>query len=474
MSVQLIGLAFDAQQTHRVWGQHSVRESFDLVLKDDFRRKVDFRSMRYHTGHLDLLSQLDELLRVSGGNWSILELIAARFKAGVEDSPIPSGNLVFDYQWIRYFASLAMVDDFLVADPFLKALLKKIGFTREPHWSILEFKDLPGVCKALREARMQDILDVSSKFLDQSPMSFTHLVRNYIEFLSYTQNNRFVAFFYNSQTSVRQWGELIDRNNQRNEKAVELSLQPSIYPRFEQSPKTVKSKTKRSLEEKHKMKRESLSLMGGLSDSDLLIRQKAAESLSKLANEDLLPFIQEQLPQQEAEVRLELVRTLGCINTERAQEMLLEVLTHDETQSIRLAAAFALREMGNPTVMDVLLTWVEQERPYFASILAYHPLMPTNRKVHQRLQMLGESTSAGVTREVAFLLGKVLSSASDVQLVSLCKNTDDLTVRNALYSLWSKKSPKLSEGLKAARSNPSAHVQLAVTLIEEWKTTVLM
>ncbi len=56
MTVELVGLAYDQSLTDTVWSRLSARTAYDLILEDEFRRKVDFRSMLYHKGQIELLA----------------------------------------------------------------------------------------------------------------------------------------------------------------------------------------------------------------------------------------------------------------------------------------------------------------------------------------------------------------------------------------------------------------------------------
>lgn len=471
MSVELVGLAYDQDLTNAVWSKMTARDAFDLVLDDEFRRKVDFRSMLYHKGQSELLSEFEPFLRQGGEKHTLVELMAARFKAGVEEYPNPAGEFAFDFQLIRYFASLAMVDDFLTADPFLRELLRKVGFLKTGKaWSLLEVKDFESVVRALRDARMQDILDASRVVQQQDEtLSFVNLVRNYIEFLNYTQNNGLTPFFYNSQTDFRQWGNLSERKNERNEVIVDLSLAKKRKARTKPTAKKKIKKTKKiDLEARMKVRREVDALLGGLKDSDPLIRQKTAESLGRLAEPDILPHLVEALSDSEPEVRQEIVRAIGAIPLENAEDALLKVLREDEVFSVRLIAAHTLRRRGAKKAIPLLLDAIEAGKPYVGTILAYHSQLKSDRFALARLKGMVQHQSAAVRREAAFILGRLPDRVSQASLLHLAKDVDPETQCNALYSLWSIGSPKARTMAKELSSSKSKQCQQAGTIVYSW------
>lgn len=473
MSVELVGLAYDQSQADAVWNEKTILESYRLVLDDEFRRKVDYRSMLYHKGQLDLLTEFESLLRQGGERLTLIGLEGARFFAGFEGPPGGVADLTLDYQLIRYFASLAMADDFLVADPFLRELLAKIGFLKGAKtWSLLQVKDFIGLSDALREVRMQDILEASRKVsLLSGSISLENLVRNYIEFLSYTRNNGLTPFFYNSQSAMKQWGNLVDRKNGRSELIVDHSMKPFRRPRPAPAPKKApasKSPVKESFAEKVKRRRERDALLGGLTDLDPLIRQKSAESLGKFADPDIVDPLIARLADPEPEVRHEVVRSLGKTPGAKADDRLLDALANDESFSVRLTAAHALQNRKVKQSLGVLLDLVEQGQPHFSTLLAYHPLLAKDAVSQKRLLKMGQSAQPEVRREVAFILGRSPAKAAEAALEKLSQDEDAQASANALYSLWDLRSKKTKKIAKQLAGHPSEIVARAAGIVHPW------
>ncbi len=470
MGVELIGLAYDQGLTDIVWSKLTVRASYDFILQDDFRRKVDFRSMLYHKGQTELLAELGHFLRQGGERLTILELVAKRFSAGIEDFPNPNGELTFDFQLIRHFASLAMADDFLVADPFLRELLRRVGFlSNGAGWSLLETKDFDGISKALREVRMQDILEASHLIKrEEGQVSVENLVRNYIEFLSYTKNNGLTPFFYNTASDVRRWGNLGDRKGLRSEQIVDLSLKPSTKKTKESILPQAQKKEKKDLHERLKLQRETDALLGGLNDSDPLIRQKSAESLGRLGQAEILPHLITMLKDPEPEVRQELVRAIGSIADPRANEPLLSVLDQDEALSVRLIAGYVLQKRNEKAALPILLDMTVQGKPHVAMILAYHSSLKSDEATLNKLKELTTHESPLIRRDIAFILGRLPLADWEDALVYLTDDFDEETRCNALYSLWDMGSKRVLDIAKNFCSYPSEFCARTGTILHHW------
>ena len=473
MSVELVGLAYDQKRVDSVWSERTILESYRMILEDEYRTKVDYRSMLYHKGQLDLLTEFETLLRQGGEKLTLVGLEGARFFAGYEPPPQAAGDLTLDYQLIRYFASLAMADDFLVADPFLRELLSKIGFLKgKQAWSLLRVKDFTGLSDALREVRMQDILEASQKVsLLTGSISLEHLVRNYIEFLSYSRNNGLTPFFYNSQSAMKQWGNLVERKNLRSEWVVDHSMKPFRRPRPPSSQKHKSSPEKPgkiSIAERAKRKREEDALIGGLTDSDPLIRQKSAESLGRFKNPDLADALMACLSDAEPEVRQEAVRSLRPLAGSKIDDRLLDVLANDESFSIRLTAADALQSRGVKQSITVLLDLVEQMQPHFATLLAYHPLWTKDAVSVRRLLKMSQSPHPEVRRDVAFILGRLSTQSSEKALESMTQDEDPTVQVNAMYALWDRRSKAIKKISRRESSSPVDLVSRSASMIHQW------
>ncbi len=478
MSIELVGLAFDEKMTDRLWADVPVERAFEMVLEDEFRRKVDLRSLLYHKGALDLLSELEHFLRQGGESRTMVELMAARFKAGIEDFPSPSGEFSFDFKLIRQFASLAMVEDFVLADSCLKAILRRVGFLKNgagAGWSLVETRDYIGVTRALRELRLKDLLDISEQFTEKPGPKFSieRLVGNYIEFLSYASNNGLTPFFYNSESDFRRWGNLAERKNRRGERVVDLSLRRrgkagGAKDATKEPKKTV---LERGLEQKLKLKREVDWLLTGLKDSDPLIRQKSAESLGRLGNPDTFTHLTEALRDEEPEVRQEIVRAIGATSGSRAEDVLLKAVESDEVFSVQLTAAHVLRKMNSKALIPVLLEGIEKGKPHFATLLAFHPGLKSHQAAQLHLTALALSEDPHVRRQAAFVLQKLPTRDSRDVLLKLTDDDDEETRVHALYSLWSLHHPSVAAIAQKMQGHYSEATVRAGTIVSAWAST---
>ncbi|HLG18702.1 MAG TPA: HEAT repeat domain-containing protein [Bdellovibrionota bacterium] len=473
MRIELIGLAYDRDTADAVWSGMSAREAYDVILRDDFRRKVDPRSLLYHKGQVELLGNLEMFLKQGGENLSLVELMARRFSAGVEDFPTGHEDLAFDFQLIRHFSSLAMADDFMVADTFLRELLRRIGFLKNGSaWSLVEARDFEGIASALRDVRMQDILDAGHSVPKSEGISFENLVRNYIEFLSYSRNNHLSPFFYNSESDFKRWGDLNERKNRRSEIIVDASLRgrkpaaPSEKRTKKTPPKTL------DVRGRFKLRREIDALLEGLSDPDPLIRQKAAETIGVLAEPEILPRLIAALTEAEAEVRQEIVRAIGTLRNVQVTETLLSVLARDEVLSIKLTAADALRRQGEKKLLPVLLDEMESGRPHVGVLLAFHPGLSKDRVTIGRLKTLSLHENPVVRRDVAFVAGHLSGNPGQKEgkeiLRRLVHDRDDETRCNALYSLLEIGDREVESYARECAEAPSEIICRAGTIVRHW------
>ncbi len=472
MTIELVGLAYDRHFADTVWTELTVREAYEVILRDEFRRRVDFRSMLYHKGHLELLGELEYFLKSGGENRTMVELLAARFLAGIESFPNPSGEFAFDFQLIRHCASLAMVDDFLVADPFLRLLLEKTGFLGGgAAWSLIEARDFDGISTALTEVRMKDILDASENLnLDSRPVSFENLVRNYIEFLSYARNNGLTPFFYNNQSDFKRWGDLVERKNRRNEIIVDLSLYRRAPTRRRPTPGPVRPPQTKDLSERMKHRRECDALVGGLKDSDPLIRQKSAESLGRLAEPETLAHLVDSLGDSESEVRQEIVRAIGELPNGSGTPELLKVLKDDDVQSVRLIAAYVLQMRGERAAIPLLVDLMASGHPRFPTILAHHPGLKSDRSAIKRVKELAMHEDPVVRREAAYVLGRLPKRLGTEKVLSrmLVGDADDEAKGNALYSLFEVSADAAKPAAEKMATSDAEICAQAGTVVRRW------
>jgi HEAT repeat protein len=218
-----------------------------------------------------------------------------------------------------------------------------------------------------------------------------------------------------------------------------------------------------------KMKREVDALLGGLRDSDPLIRQKAAETLGLLADPETLPNLIEALSDSEPEVRQEIVRTIGSIGNPKAREALLPVVEKDPVFSVQLTAAFVLQSQGDKKVIPLLIDALEQGKPRFSVLLAYHPGLPADRAAHSRLQTLAHHEDAAVRREVAFVFGRLPKYKDGRErLGNMIQDLDEETRCNALYSLWDIRDKNLPSIANKLASHSSEATSRAGSIVRSW------
>ena len=224
MAVELIGLAYNRSLTDDFWSSLRVADLYSLILEDVYRKRIDYRSMRYHTGQMQLLNEVEELIFQNGEDSTIYQLIASRFLKGVESSPFSLGFMEFDYQVIKYFASLATADSFIHSENFFKALLKLNGQENiSEHWTFFDIEDYKVLYHSLEAFHFQDLDKLSQTLKDSrsnKDSDISKWLTHYNEFFHYTYNNQLSAFFYNNTSAVKDWGDLLLRHNERNKTIV--------------------------------------------------------------------------------------------------------------------------------------------------------------------------------------------------------------------------------------------------------------
>src|SRR5262245_61089205 len=112
MNVEMVWLAYDERLLKRAWREISLRELYMELLQDDFRRRVDPRSMLFHKSQFFLLQDLELLMKQGGMHLTLEEYLARLFHKGIEQFPTETGELMFDYRLVSYFTSLRMADDY--------------------------------------------------------------------------------------------------------------------------------------------------------------------------------------------------------------------------------------------------------------------------------------------------------------------------------------------------------------------------
>jgi HEAT repeat protein len=460
MNIEIVWLAYNKELVEEAWNGMTVKELYQYVLNDRFRKRVDPRSMLFHSKQSDLLEYLEELIKHGAINMTVEEYLSKLFFHGEDQFPLECGELGFDMGLIGYFTSLRMADDYQMVERFFDRLFKKMGVLKqESNFSFFELKNLDSFAIQLSEVKVKDIVELVSdnKDLDKGSDTYVKLVQNYVEFFNYYKNNGLEPFYYNSETDLKKWGNLIDRQNERSARIVNLA-----YTKVKQTLGKAKSKREmneeiedRSLISKFKYKRRIETLIAGLSDPDALIRQKAAEYLGSFGrSEDIEPLIM-ALNDSESEVRREAARALGEIGDKKAVKALVEKMLGDDSRSVVTSCAQALTNIGDSKAVASMVEAMAKGNFQLAVPIAFYPSIMKNREALTAIIKAARDKNVNLRRQIAFILGEIKTKESVKELVGRLSDEDRDVKINAIYSLGRIASKEALNTLKefAAKSN---------------------
>jgi len=441
MNIEIVWLAYDSNKVDEAWGKMTVRELHSCLINDNFRKKVDPRSMLFHNKQSNLLNDVETLMMRGAINLKIEEYLSLLFYQGEEEFPIKPGELFFDYSLISYFTSLRMADDYHKVENFFDKLWKKMKIMPESgQFSFFELKDLDKFAENLREVKVQDILEVveSNPSFENQSEPYTRLVQNYIEFFNYYKNNHLTPFFYNSETDIKKWGDLVERQNERSLRIVNLAykkVKQVLDGAMKAKRKGEVDESKLGLISRFKNRRRLENLIAGLSDSDPLIRQKACEYLGTFGRTEDLPYLLKALNDSEAEVRQEASRALGEIGNKSAVDPLIERVLSDDSPQVVTSSAQALSNIGEKRGALALIERLKKGIYQVAVPIAFFPLLSENKEAMDALLLAFDDKNPELRRQIAFILGSLKTQDSVRRLASHLNDEDKEVKINTICSL---------------------------------------
>lgn len=439
MNIEIVWLAYDEEMVKRAWSQFSVKELYNYVINDNFRKRVDPRSMLFHSNQSELLKELETLMKRGAIDISLERYLSNMFYHGEEEFPLESGELKFDYSLISYFTSLRMADDYLMVENFFKKLFAKMGTYGKDEFTFFGIKDMDHFSAILKDIKVEQILDVveDNKAFDRDPETYVRLVQNYIEFFNYYKNNKLAPFYYNNQTDIGKWGNLIERQNDRSARIVNMAYK-KVKKTLKKQPgkhEGDKAKERVTLISKMKHRRRIENLIAGLKDNDSLIRQKAAEYLGTFGRPEDIEHLISALRDNEYKVRQEAARALGEIGDRRALGALMERVLKDESISVITSCAQALSNIGDKKALLTLVEALTQGKYNLAFPIAFYPNLSNNKDAVKLLMSAAENNNISLRRQVAFILGELKSNQSIEKLKKRLNDEDREVQINAIFSL---------------------------------------
>ena len=456
MNVEIVWLAYDNAAVERAWREISIRQLYMEILEDSFRKKVDPRSMLFHKGQFYLLSDLELLMKRGGSDLTLEEYLARLFHKGVEEFPTDSGELFFDYRLICYFTSWRMADEYHLVEPFMRNLGVDAGWVdAKAPWSLIDYQSVNTLFSNLGETSMQQVLAVANKHAGESMTAedYAKLVTNYIEFNNYAFNNHLEVFYYNNQTDIRRWGNLVERKAARDRRVIELTYSPANKQSSTKSADDQQSLVDTDLVSKMRFKRRIENLEQGLKDIDPLIRQKAAEGLGVYGNFQSVQALIEAIHDEDSEVRQEVVRALGTIGDPRSVDAIIQLVLKDDSVSVIMSGAQALVNIGDVKGLETLIELLLRGVYDVAVQIANFPDLVRNKTAVNMLLQAMQHPNEVVRRQVAFILGDIPNKGSVDTLVTSLHDDDIEVQANSASSLGRIGSKRALPELYACRNN---------------------
>lgn len=351
MQIEFTWLAYDRASADRAWAQMSIKELYFCVLKDEFRRKVNTHASLFHKRQHYLLNSLFAYMRHGAMDISLEEYKAYLFRKGVQDLPFIDSEHFLDFQIIAYFTTMRMADSYALAERIFTLLLRRLGILAENEvWTVLSLPSADHYLEALTRIGTEDLVAAADQYGegDQDfPRTARRFLNNYMEFFHYARSNGFTPFCYSNYSNIRFWGDLTARKHARNERVVRLSFRPITGRKPSSAPLAAPPHTRElSPRDRARKNRNLLSLTQALqTESDVLLKQKAAESLAAFPGEATVNALCEVLREDLPELRQEAALVLREIGDRSALPVLLETL-NDDYEPVLTAVALAILELG--------------------------------------------------------------------------------------------------------------------------------
>lgn len=442
MAIEIIWQAFNEAATDKAWGQVSVPRLYQQILRDDYRKKVDPRSMLFHRAQQFVLADLGQLLKWGVGNLTLEQYWARAFSLGFEEPPLAGGDLAFDYHLISHYTSLRMVDDYNEVERIFNSLfsLKRNQLRGAERWTFYDLDEIEPLFQSLGEISIQDLvrfLDREGKALGLSIHSLSLLIQNYVEFYRYAKNNHLTPFFFNSAVNPMKWGNLTARQNKRRRRVVELALARRAPAKKEKAP----PRRSRSagppavdVRERLRQRRRQEQFLQGLTDTDPLVRQKSVEYLAQPGFEEPLPHLLALLGDQ-PEIRQEVVRALGEIGSPQAIPPLVSLLKKEEQPAVLKSAAFSLTRWPEEEGLWAMLGLLGDERVDLSPEISFHPQLGSEPRAAAKIVETLRQGSEVARARAAFLAGQLIDEESAAALLEVLPASEEELLLNAAMAL---------------------------------------
>lgn len=451
MKNELIWLAYDKESVDRAWERLSIQDLYFEILSDQFRKKVDTRTILFHNCGYYLLENLEALMKRGAIKVTLLDYLAELFKNDILSFPGISDELFFDYQLIRFYTKFNMVDDDRLVENVMTYIFRKVKLVPpDKTWALYHIADVDRFFETIRNIKRGEIKKISEQiqddylgYKDKRIYDLVNkLIQNYIEFFHYAKNNRLELFCYNNLTDTEKWGDLIDRKNERNKKVIKIA-----YKEKKSAGRRKKKKEPRKL---HLQKGHSITyIMNALiNDFDPIVKQKAAETLGSLGDKKAVNALIEALSDEEPDVRAEACKALGELSERKAIPYLIDCL-HDDSSQVVLAAANSLFTFSDKIAIDPLISALLGGVTQVAVSIAFFKGIAKDKRAGNTLIKNFKAKDELVRRQIAFILGRFKGKKTVDLLIDSLENDKDSEVRlNAATSLSSVGQHKAIKPLK--------------------------
>ncbi len=464
MAVEIVWQAYDPAAVDDAWSRLSVKELYDSILKDEYRRRVDLRSMLFHREQHILVDDLLFLMKRGVVSSSLEKYWLKVLKLGFEDFPVPAGDMALDYRIISYFTSLRMADDYNRTEEYLKALFND---NNDKKWSFYDLEDIDEFFSNLGEVAVQDLARIS----EQNSISFdalVSLVQNYVEFYRYAKNNHLHIFFFNSASNIIKWGNLAERKRRRISALVD-----ALYSKNKRSKNNIRSSErstrtaftkKRGLLARMREQRRREQFIKGLSDPDPLIRQKAIEYMAVPGDTEAVKLISPLLSDERPEVKQEVARALGEIGGKEALKILIEIVKSEENPAVLRSAAHSVRSIGDRSGILPLVDLQKSKVVDISAEIAFFPNLASFKRVHSEISGMLKSSDPRIRADAAFISGFLPKGTFTGRLISLLNDDDIAVVECSAASLGRRREKDARGTIKTLLKDTSLDQRTALFL----------